>query len=185
MASPPSERLLQIAPPLGGELRDYLSRHRADLEARLRAGEDGLALGKRHCKVIDGLMSSLYAAALAAVAPRGARPELAGGGSYGRGAVALRSDADVRVLVPSGAKAREVATAFAEALLYPLWDVGMSLGHQVMDASEALELAQTDLATATSLLDVRPLAGDGSIQRQMIERAWSGLFSEGALGAFI
>jgi hypothetical protein len=37
--------LSRIAPPLGGELRDYLTRHRADLEARLATGEDGLALG--------------------------------------------------------------------------------------------------------------------------------------------
>ncbi len=185
MASPPSERLMRIAPPLGGELRDYLNRHRADLAARLSRGEDGVSLGKRHCKVIDGLMSSLHAAGCATLAQRGMRPELGAVGSYGRGAVALRSDADVRVVMPGGPKHREAATAFAEALLYPLWDVGMPVGHQVMDPSEALELAQRDLATATSLLDLRHVAGDRTLTAQLLDRAWSGLFSEGELAAFV
>jgi [protein-PII] uridylyltransferase len=186
MASSPSEgseRLMTIAPPLEGELRDYLARHRGDLEARLGRGEDGLALGRQHCRVLDGLISSVYAACGAVV--RKTWPELAAVGSYGRGAVALRSDADVRVLVPPGARHREAATAFAEALLYPLWDVGLSVGHQVMDANEALELAQTDLATATSLLDLRFIAGDHVLLPQLLDRAWAGLFSEGELKAFI
>jgi [protein-PII] uridylyltransferase len=184
-AGPASERLLKIAPPLGGELRDYLARHRADLARRLAAGEDGLSLGRRHAKVLDGLMSSLHAAACAAVAVKGTRPELAAVGSYGRGAVALRSDADVRLIVPAGAKHRESAKAFAEALLYPLWDVGLSVGHQVIDPGEALGLAQTDLATATSLLDLRHLAGDKALTTQLCDRAWSGLFSEGQLADFV
>ncbi len=191
MASPPpsrspaSERLLQIAPPLGSELKDYLNRHKADLAARLAKGEDGLSLGRKHCKVIDGLVSSLHAAACATVAEKGTRPELAAVGSYGRGAVALGSDADMRFVVPRGAKHKEAASAFAEALLYPLWDAGMSVGHQVMEPTEALDLAQADLATATSLLDLRHLAGDRALVTGLLDRAWSGLFSEGELVAFI
>ena len=176
---------MKIAPPLGSELKDYLTRHKGDLLARLAKGEDGVSLGRRHCKVIDGLMSSLHAASCAAIAQKGTRPELAAIGSYGRGAVALGSDADVRVVVPSGVKHREAATAFAEALLYPLWDAGMSVGHQVMDPTEALDLAQEDLATATSLLDLRHLAGDRTLVTGLLDRAWSGLFSEGELVAFI
>ncbi len=176
---------MKIAPPLGAELKDYLTRHRGDLLARLAKGEDGVSLGRKHCKVIDGLMSSLHAAGCAALAQRGTRPELAAVGSYGRGAVALGSDADVRVIVPAGAKHREAATAFAEALLYPLWDAGMSVGHQVMDTNEALDLAQTDLATATSLLDLRHLAGDVALVTGLLDRAWAGVFCEGELVSFI
>ena len=176
---------MKLAPPLGSELKDYLTRHQADLAARLAKGEDGVALGRRHCKMIDGLMSSLHAASCAVIAQKGVRPELAAVGSYGRGAVALGSDADVRVVVPAGAKQREAASAFAEALLYPLWDAGLSVGHQVIDPTEALELAQNDLATATSLLDLRHLAGDRTLVTQLTDRAWSGLFSEGELVAFI
>ena len=184
-----SERLIKLAPPLGGEMRDYLSRHRADLVAKLSApkGGDGIELGRRHAKMLDGLMSSLHAASVAL--NKGAvHAALAAVGSYGRGAVALRSDADVRLIVPAGAKNRDAASEFIDTLLYPLWDAGVPVGHQVMDASEALELAQTDLASATTLLDLRHLAGDASapgMTSELLTRAWSGLFSEGQLGSFI
>ncbi len=179
-----SDSLIQIAPPLGGELRDYLARHRADLASRLAAGEDGIQLGRRHRKMLDGLMSALFAAATATVG-KAENLCLAAAGSYGRGAVALRSDADVRVVVAPRARNREAATQFIEALLYPLWDAGLSIGHQVMDPDEALALAQQDLATATSLLDLRAIAGDQTLVAQLLDRAWSGLFDGGALATFV
>ncbi|HEY2516132.1 MAG TPA: [protein-PII] uridylyltransferase [Polyangiaceae bacterium] len=186
MASP-SDTLIRTAPPLGGELRDYLQRHREALVASLapeRQGEDGLRLGLRHRKLLDGLMSALFAAATAAIGG-GAPLCLAAVGSYGRGAVALRSDADVRILVPPRSRYREQATRFVEALLYPLWDAGVSVGHQVIDADEVLALAQTDLATATSLLDLRTIAGDGALVTALLERAFSGLFDGSELASFI
>src|ERR1700736_1923994 len=77
--SSPASSLSKIAPPLGGELRDYLDRHRAELVARLAAGpgigeqksvpragslgRDGSELGRRHAQILDGLMSALFAAA--------------------------------------------------------------------------------------------------------------------------
>ena len=52
---------------------------------------------------------------------------LAAVGSFGRGAVALRSDADVVLIVdPHDRSARSEAGAFAEALLYPLWDATLA-----------------------------------------------------------
>ncbi len=167
-------------------MRDYLTRHRADLEARLGVPTgDGLALGRRHAKILDGLMSSLHAASVASIGGRGVTASLAAVGSYGRGAVALRSDADVRLIVAPGAKNRDEAAAFVDALLYPLWDAGVSVGHQVMDADEAIELAHSDVATATTLLDLRHLAGDRTQMSELLERAWRGLFSEGSLGSFM
>jgi [protein-PII] uridylyltransferase len=192
--SAPSDTLIRAAPPLGGELRDYLQRHRESLAAMLvtptsenggaGAGEDGLRLGTRHRKMLDGLMSALFAASSAAIGGS-AHLCLAAVGSYGRGAVALRSDADVRILVPPRSRDREAATKFVEALLYPLWDAGVSVGHQVIDADEVLSLAQQDLATATSLLDLRVIAGDRALAASLLERAFAGLFDGSALAAFI
>jgi [protein-PII] uridylyltransferase len=183
--SSPSDTLIRAAPPLGGELRDYLQRHRDAFTAKLEvAGEDGIRLGVRHRKMLDGLMSALFAASSAAVG--GAeRLCLAAVGSYGRGAVALRSDADVRVVVPPRSRDHARATRFVEALLYPLWDAGLSIGHQVVDPDEVLALAQDDLATATSLLDFRVVAGDAAIVSSLIERAYAGFFDGSALAAFL
>jgi [protein-PII] uridylyltransferase len=185
-SSDSSHTLLRAAPPLGAELRDYLTRHREQLTARLALkdpAEDGLSLGVRHRKLLDGLMSALFAAASAAVG----QPTLclAAVGSYGRGAVCLRSDADVRILVPPRSREKAAAERFCEALLYPLWDAGVSIGHQVVDPDDVLTLAQEDLATATSLLDLRPIAGEQALVQQLLDRAYAGLFDGSALAAFV
>ncbi len=165
-----------------GALRRWLAEAHEDLGARLRSGEDGLSLGRRHAAILDALMIRLYedARQKTGVASIG----LAAVGSWGRGAVALKSDADVRVIVAPRADARE-AGKFADALLYPLWDAGLSLGHQVIDEDAVLRLAQQDLSTATALLDMRYLAGDPARVDALLARAWSGLFAEGELGSFV
>src|SRR5262249_17622309 len=152
--------------------------------AEPRVFHDGMALGRRRAAALDGLLRKLF---MRAVATTGmAEPiALAAVGSFGRGAVALRSDADVRLVVCGDTKSHEAAGRVADALLYPLWDAGLSVGHQVTSASEALELAQTDLATATSLLDLRVIAGDGGLVDELVDRAYLGLFSEGELGRFV
>ena len=182
--SAPSDTWLRTAPPLGGELRDYLQCHREALAARLAEGEDGLSLGVLHRKTLDGLMCTLFASASRTVGG-GASLCLAAAGSYGRGAVALRSDADVRILLPPRSKDRDAAERFVEALLYPLWDAGLSIGHQVLDPDDTLVLAQDDLATATSLLDLRAIAGERPLVTSLLERAYAGLFDGSALAAFI
>lgn len=160
------------------------------LDARLaseKPGEDGVRLGGLRSALLADLLRELHAYADAKISGgKSSTPcALAAVGSFGRGAVALRSDIDVRLVVRPGAKNREAASRLADALLYPLWDAGLSVGHQVVDTSEALELAQTDLATATSLLDLRLLAGDASILAEIEERAYAGLFSEGELARFV
>lgn len=174
-----------------GELRagvtSAVRRHWDELDARLAQGtpgDDGLRLGRARSSLLADLLVQLHASALRTTGVT--EPvALAAVGTLGRGAVALRSDVDVRLVVRPGAKQRDAASRLADALLYPLWDAGLSVGHQVIDTSEALELAQTDLATATSLLDLRFLAGDAAIVAEIEERAYAGLFSEGELGRFV
>ena len=166
--------------------------HWADLEARLaspalgaaRPTEDGIALGKARSALLGQLLSDLFTTA-SSTASITTPVALAAVGTFGRGAVALRSDVDVRLVVRPGGKHRDAAARLADAILYPLWDAGLSVGHQVIDTSEALELAQTDLATATSLLDLRLIAGDGTLLGEIEERAYAGLFSQGALPRFV
>ena len=168
-------------------------RHWDELDARLvprpapsasAPSEDGIRLGRARSVILAELLTDLFATASTMTGVKES-VALAAVGTLGRGAVALRSDVDVRLVVRPGAKNREAAARLADALLYPLWDAGLSVGHQVVDTSEAFELAQTDLATATSLLDLRLLAGDASILADIEERAYTGLFSEGELARFV
>jgi [protein-PII] uridylyltransferase len=166
-------------------LRDILERHRAALLERLGGGEDGTALGRANARFLDGFLRARFeAAARAAKLPAGG-VALAAVGSFGRGAVALRSDADVVLVTAPRVLGTKEAAAFAEALLYPLWDATLAVGHQVLSATDAAALAQKDLPTATEILDLRYLAGDEALLRDLVARANEGVFSEQDLGDFI
>jgi [protein-PII] uridylyltransferase len=187
--SRPSSVTLPSASPEGQRLREAVNRHRGILVERLAAGEDGLALGRANARFLKTCFDARFAEAWRRsglqAAHAGGGLTLAAVGSFGRGAVALRSDADVVVVVDPRKVSAKDATAFAEGLLYPLWDATLAIGHQVLSVPDAVPLAQTDLATATALLDLRMLEGDPEPLRDLVTSAYEGLFGEEDLGAFI
>jgi [protein-PII] uridylyltransferase len=174
------------SPTLAAELKSYVQRHRSAIETLVRAAgpEAGLPAAVRYSKVIDGLLCALFRALESSMTADGTwQPVgLAAVGSYGREELAFFSDLDVRLI--SSAKVDKVRPV-AEALLYPLWDAGLSIGHQVVTANEVLELAQTDLPTATTLLDWRLVAGDRTMSDKLVERATEGLFGIGNISKFL
>jgi len=76
-------------------------------------------------------------------------------GGYGRRDLSPLSDLDVLLLHRNPS---DIDNA-AEALWYPIWDQGEKLGHSVRTISETIDLASSDLDTATSLLSCRHIAG--------------------------
>ena len=165
-------------------LRVALDAHRADLARMLDDGHDGIALGRANARFLNGLFVDRFAAAAAQAGKGAAGIALAAVGSFGRGAVALRSDADV-VLVVAPSVSADDAAKFAEALLYPLWDATLVLGHQVLGLADSLALARVDLPTATALLDLRPIGGDSQLVRGLVDGAYESLFGADDLDAFI
>ncbi|GAB7021716.1 [protein-PII] uridylyltransferase [Salidesulfovibrio brasiliensis] len=79
-------------------------------------------------------------------------------GGYGRGVLCPGSDIDVMVLF-SGKLPAE-AKAFAAALLHPLWDLGLKVGHGVRTVRDCASLSSEDHQVLTSLMDARLLYGD-------------------------
>src|SRR5690606_22350323 len=73
----------------------------------------------------------------------------------------------------------------AEAILYPLWDAGLQIGHQVVTISDTIALAKKDLPTATTLLDFRLVAGDAVQANKLQEKAYSSVFGARYLGDFL
>jgi [protein-PII] uridylyltransferase len=144
-----------------------------------------MALGRANARFLDACFQAHFGAAGRTVGLPEAGVAVAAVGSFGRGAVALRSDADIVVVISPRTIGTDGAAAFAEALLYPLWDATLAVGHQVVSAADAVELAQQDLATATELLDLRFLAGDEAVVTDLIAQANEGLFGEAGLGALI
>src|SRR5690606_8705539 len=77
------------------------------------------------------------------------------------------SDIDV-VLLHAG---RDDVGELADRIWYPVWDARLKLGHAVRTVNEALALAADDLDTATSLLQVRHLAGDPALTAELATKA--------------
>ena len=90
-------------------------------------------------------------------------------GGYGRSELSPQSDLDV-MLLHDGWSEAELGPA-AESLWFPIWDSKISLGHSVRTSNQALELAETDLETATSLLSLRHIGGDQSLSEKMMQAA--------------
>ncbi len=138
----------------------------------------------RYAKAFDGLLCSLFKAAESTMIKAGTWQNvgLAAVGSYGRNELGYHSDLDVRLI---SASKPEKVRAVAEALLYPLWDAGLSIGHQVVMGGDLLDLAKTDLPTATTLLDWRVLTGDKTSSEKMLTRAFEGIFGIGNIKKFL
>ena len=180
-----SSRLLtQLSGELAGDLRGYLTEHRARVASMAVGEKSGLELARAYTKLYDGVLSTLFGACHAAVSQHGTwRPSaLAAAGSYGRGMLSPFSDLDVRLLCESDPG---TLAPVAEALFYPLWDAGLSIGHQVVTVKDLLELAVEDVATATQLLDLRTIAGDASLTQTLLERAYQSVFDSTHLARFV
>lgn len=174
------------SPTLASEIKDYMARHRRGVEELIGAGgEDaGQVASAQWGKVLDGLLSALFCGLRGAIGSEKVWKQLslAAVGSYGREALGFRSDLDVRILCTSSSAA---AAPVAEALLYPLWDAGLSIGHQVVTPAEIIALAKKDLPTATTLLDWRLLAGNEATSTKMLEKAFDTVFSSSNVHRFL
>ena len=91
-------------------------------------------------------------------------------GGYGRGELYPFSDVDLLVLAePRVQKAREPALARFFALL---WDAGLQTSHAVRSVEQCQHAAREDIATLTSLLELRSLGG-GEGPREALVKALS------------
>lgn len=181
---PDAATLSKLSPRLLPELKRYLKHHYTQLEESITGYGDssGNQAAARHAKAIDGLVSSLFHASVATLGGQGIDFALAAVGSYGRGGLSPYSDLDVRVLCETSP---ERAGAVTEALLYPLWDAGLNIGHQVVALDEIVELSRADLPTATTLLDWRHLAGKQELTDQLLSRCFSEVFGPEDVAGFL
>lgn len=85
-------------------------------------------------------------------------------GGYGRRELCPASDVDLLLLHAGlGADALE---QLVRAVVYPLWDVGLTVGYAVRTRREAIA-ATDELDAATALLDARVLAGERGLAAQV------------------
>ena len=132
----------------------------------------GRAMCRAYSDLVDAWLVELLDTALDGDTVPGGVALVAVGG-YGRAELSLQSDIDL-LLLHDG---RPDVAAVADRIWYPIWDEGLKLGHAVRTTHEALSLAGQDLDTATSLLQVRHVAGDRQLTDDLADRAlqqWHG-----------
>ncbi|WP_432008615.1 [protein-PII] uridylyltransferase [Streptomyces bacillaris] len=108
-------------------------------------------------RLTDDWLTGLFTAAATRAGVRGAALVAVGG--YGRGELSPRSDLDLLLLHDGSADVAAVA-ALADAVWYPVWDLGLALDHSVRTPGEARKTAGEDLKVQLGLLDARPVAGN-------------------------
>ena len=78
-------------------------------------------------------------------------------GGYGRQELCPKSDIDLLFLHPH--KMDRYVEEMTERMLYPLWDLGLDVGHSVRNVKETVRMAAMDDSIRTALLDYRLVAG--------------------------
>ncbi len=167
-------------------IRAYVCELREEAAGRItsRATSDGERIGPWLAGRFDRLLERLFVWAAGRVSRgRGGQLEvsMAAVGSYGRRSLAYHSDLDVRLVTED----EKLAAGLADEILYPLWDAGVTIGHQVVTVGQVLDTAREDLATATSLLDWRPIAGDPRSAHKLDDKAFRTLFALGRVSHFL
>ena len=138
----------------------------------------------RHCRLVDRTLTALWRAA-------GLKDQaaLVAVGGYGRGELYPGSDVDVLILLhddippapvadaeasalsrASGANPRATSAgtrAKLEALIGQFWDIGLEAGHSIRTLDECFATAADDITVQTTLIEMRHLAGDAQLTRDL------------------
>ncbi len=133
-----------------------LRTRREILEILWRQGLSGKALLKEHTNLIDSHLETKFNEC-----PNVSGITLIAIGGYGRRELFPFSDIDLLILHNS--KSDEQLATATEAILYPLWDAGLDVGHSVRTIDQCISDAKSDFFFQVAMLDARLIAGDTSL----------------------
>ena len=140
-----------------GPLTGYL----AERDELVATATPGTHAARSLADLTDRVVSALAGAALPALSVPAAILAL---GGYGAHRLLPRSDIDLLVISSGGSRELD---PLVRALLYPLWDAGLTVGHQVRPIKGHVRALGEDVANLTSFLTARFVCGD----RHLAERA--------------
>lgn len=160
-----------------------LAAAREELRAETARAAAGVRTLRRYAARIDGILTDIHRAA----APCTERPTaLIPLGGYGRRHLCLCSDIDLLIVVDGEIGAPE--ERFLRAILHPLWDLGLEVGHQVRRTAEFTEPETDNPEYLAALLDARFLTGDEDVFDRVVrpclaaESPWRGPMREALVG---
>ncbi len=183
----------RLSLPPGRQAAQELARYKAFLKVethrlklRHRAGGGGLETCRARAVILDALLRHLWDVAKGSLSEQ-ARKEfpplaLVALGGYGRAELNPHSDIDIMFLhsrqVAAGIRPLPHLSRMIDGLLYPLWDIGLKLGHAVRSLEDCVKVANSDMQAKTSLIEARLLAGDAELfkrfQKTLVSKCVAG-----------
>ena len=170
-----AEKRLTLKPT--GNAAEQLARYKGFLKVEThrlklqhRSGVDGRKICQARAVMLDALLRHLWESARGSLSPQAQKefPPLAlvAIGGYGRGELNPHSDIDFMFLhdgqVAVG-KPLPHLSRLIDRLLYPLWDIGLKVGHAVRSIDDCVKVANADMQSKTSLIESRFIVGDEAL----------------------
>jgi [protein-PII] uridylyltransferase len=163
--------------PPTGDAAEQLARYKAFLKVethRLKIQHRGGAGGREICAaraaMLDALLKHLWEVSKSGLSPQAQKefPPLAlvAIGGYGRAELNPHSDIDFMFLHDGQIAANKplpYLSKLIDGVLYPLWDVGLKVGHAVRSIDDCVNVANTDMQSKTSLIEARLIIGDATL----------------------
>ncbi len=114
---------------------------------------------KRNARILDEYFIENYEKSLIETGTdRGKNPcAIIALGGYGREEQCIHSDVDLLFLFEKNVPAE--AENLVRNIVYPLWDIGLDVGHATRSLKENLSLADKDVEVLTSTMDARFICG--------------------------
>lgn len=137
---------------------------RKKLEESWAKGSVGDDLLLEHCWLVDEYIVNSYKRA--EIPDCDGRIALVALGGYGRKKLFPYSDIDLMVLYHP--KVKKQISKVTDAVLYPLWDTGMEVGHGVRTVAESMSHAKEDYFFLVALLDARLIHGSEALFDELL-----------------
>ncbi len=154
-----------------------------------RGGAGGLEICRGRATVLDALLRHLWDVSRGSLSPQ-AQEEfpplgLVAIGGYGRGELNPFSDIDFMFLHDGQVAANKplpYLSRLIDGVLYPLWDIGLKVGHAVRSVDDCIKVANADMQSKTSLIESRLIVGDKGLfqkfQKSLIAKCVNGYEEE-------
>jgi len=159
--------------------KSFLAQEHDRLFRAHRAGASGLAVTHGRSLVMDVVIENLTRIAdeisEAVHGPMPIQTAVLALGGYGRSELCPFSDIDLMFLFPQGVRPKvlePIQKVYTDEILYPLWDMGLKIGHSTRTIKEAIEEAKGDMSTKNALLEARPITGSAALF-QIFSQAYS------------
>ncbi len=138
-----------IADFLAGKAPDFLHDHAELLDAYFQESYEASDVGPR-----IGIEKNPYA--------------LIALGGYGRREQCVHSDVDLLFLFED--RVPDEAMVLVEEMVYPLWDVGLEVGHATRSLEDCMSVAESEIEVLTALLDARFICGMSFLHSRLRDR---------------